>query len=73
MRYHLLGVFRSRRAERSLYSEALATYGDDDQFDQSHAQGFIKLHGLAAQVQAHRQLLTEPGDPLLMSGRRDED
>ena len=62
-----------RRAERSLYSEALATYGDNDQFDQSHAQGFIKLHGLAAQVQAHRQLFTEPGDPLLMAGDRDED
>ena len=62
-----------RRAERSLYSEALATYGDNDQFDQSHAQGFIKLHGLAAQVQAHRQLFTEPGDPLLMAGDRNED
>ena len=62
-----------RRAERSLYSKALATYGDNDQFDQSHAQGFIKLHGLAAQVQAHRQLFTEPGDPLLMAGGRDED
>ncbi len=62
-----------RRAERSLYSEALATYGDNDEFDQSHAQGFIKLHGLAAQVQAHRQLFTEPGDPLLMAGDRDED
>ena len=45
-----------RRADRSLYSEALATYNKEgDLFDQSHAQGFIKLHGLQAQVQAQRQ------------------
>ena len=52
-----------RRADRSLYSEALATYTKaGDLFDQSHAQGFIKLHGLQAQVQAQRQMLTESGD-----------
>ncbi|RLT43428.1 MAG: argininosuccinate synthase [Chloroflexi bacterium] len=57
-----------RRADRSLYSEALATYNKaGDLFDQSHAQGFIKLHGLQAAVQAQRQMLTEPGDLLRLA------
>ena len=57
-----------RRADRSLYSEALATYNKaGDLFDQSHAQGFIKLHGLQASVQAQRQMLTEPGDLLRLA------
>ncbi len=67
-----------RRAERSLYSRELATYDDDDQFDHSHAEGFIRLHGLQTQVQAHRQLLTEPDDLLYLasgddSGKGDDD
>ena len=53
-----------KQADRSLYSKELATYGDDDLFDQKAAQGFIKLHGLAVQVQAHRQLLVDKRDPL---------
>jgi argininosuccinate synthase len=56
-----------RRSEESLYSEELATYSDADQFDQSHAQGFIKLHGLQAQVRAHRQLLRERTDLLRLA------
>ena len=57
-----------RRADRSLYSAALATYNKQgDLFDQSHAQGFIKLHGLQAAVQAQRQMLTEPGDLLRLA------
>ncbi|HJM88304.1 MAG TPA: argininosuccinate synthase [Dehalococcoidia bacterium] len=50
-----------RRSERSLYSHALATYGEGDEFDQAAAQGFIKLWGLPVQVQAGIQLLNEPG------------
>ncbi len=61
-----------KQADRSLYSKELATYGDDDLFDQKAAQGFIKLHGLAVQVQAHRQLLADKRDPLhLAAPRRD--
>ena len=56
-----------KQAEQSLYSKELATYGDDDQFDQKAAQGFIKLHGLSAQVQAHRQLLNNNDDPLYLA------
>jgi argininosuccinate synthase len=50
-----------RRADRSRYSHALATYGEGDEFDQAAAQGFIKLWGLPVQVQAGIQLLDEPG------------
>ncbi len=39
-----------RRAERSLYDLSLATYGSDDAFDQSHAEGFVKLWGLPLKV-----------------------
>ncbi len=61
-----------RRADRSLYSQGLATYNKDgDLFDQSHAQGFIRLHGLQAQVQAHAQMLTEPGDLLKLAAPED--
>ena len=53
-----------KQAAHSLYSKELATYGEDDLFDQKAAQGFIKLHGLAVQVQAHRQLLRDSKDLL---------
>jgi argininosuccinate synthase len=49
-----------RKSEHSLYSKALATYDGaegGDTFDQSAAQGFIKLHGLGQTTQARRQLL----------------
>ena len=63
-----------KQAERSLYSKELATYGEDDLFDQKAAQGFIKLHGLAVQVQAHRQLFAGKRDPLhLAAPPRDGD
>jgi argininosuccinate synthase len=39
-----------RRAERSLYDLSLATYGSEDAFDQSHAEGFVKLWGLPLKV-----------------------
>ncbi|MEX1022815.1 MAG: argininosuccinate synthase [Dehalococcoidia bacterium] len=63
--WHGTATVIGRRADRSLYSQALATYNKEgDLFDQSHAQGFIRLHGLQAQVQAQTQMLTEPGDLL---------
>ncbi len=61
-----------RRSERSLYSHALATYGEGDEFDQSAAAGFIKLWGLPVQVQARAQLLHDPGDPLRLAGPGEE-
>ncbi len=61
-----------RQADRSLYSQGLATYNKEgDLFDQGDAQGFIRLHGLQAQVQAHAQMLTEPGDLLKLAAPED--
>ena len=62
-----------RRSDRSLYSHALATYSEGDQFDQSAALGFIKLWGLPVEVQARRQLQLDPGsgDPLRLGGGTD--
>ncbi len=61
-----------RQADRSLYSQGLATYNKEgDLFNQGDAQGFIRLHGLQAQVQAHAQMLTEPGDLLKLAAPED--
>jgi argininosuccinate synthase len=41
-----------RKAPYSLYREDLATFGKDDVYDQSDAQGFINLFGLPLKVKA---------------------
>lgn len=46
-----------RKSDFSLYSKKLATYETGDQFDHEAAKGFIRLHGLGQQTQAHQQLL----------------
>jgi argininosuccinate synthase len=46
-----------RKSEHSLYSKKLATYDEGSDYDQSAAQGFIKIHGLSQQTQAQKQLL----------------
>jgi len=46
-----------RKSDHSLYSEKLATYDEGSDYDQSAAQGFIKIHGLSQQTQARQQLL----------------
>jgi len=69
--WHGTAVATGRFSEESLYSHALATYGEGDQFDQSAAQGFIKLWGLPLEVQAQAQMLREPGDPLRLARPRD--
>jgi argininosuccinate synthase len=74
MRLHRgTAVAVGRQSDRSLYSHELATYSEGDQFDQTAAQGFIKLHGLPVEVQARRQLLLDPKDhdPLRLSGGED--
>jgi argininosuccinate synthase len=45
-----------RRSPKSLYQMALATYGREDQFDQSAAVGFINIWGLSLRTQARYQL-----------------
>jgi argininosuccinate synthase len=46
-----------RKSDNSLYSKTLATYDEGSSYDQSAAQGFIKIHGLSQQTQARLQLL----------------
>jgi argininosuccinate synthase len=41
-----------RRSPNSLYSEDFATFGADDVYDQSHAEGFIRLYTLASRIKA---------------------
>ncbi|HXF36928.1 MAG TPA: argininosuccinate synthase [Actinomycetota bacterium] len=44
-----------RRSPHALYDLALATYGPEDAFDQSHAEGFVRLWGLPLRVWAAKQ------------------
>ncbi len=44
-----------RRAARPLYDLSLATYGGEDAFDQSHAEGFVRLWGLPLKVWSAKQ------------------
>ncbi|WP_276201966.1 argininosuccinate synthase domain-containing protein [Salinivibrio socompensis] len=39
-----------KRSTNSLYSEDFATFGDDDVYDQSHAEGFIRLYSLSSRI-----------------------
>ncbi len=41
-----------RRSPNSLYSEAFATFGEDDVYDQKHAEGFIRLFSLSSRINA---------------------
>lgn len=41
-----------KRSANSLYSEAFATFGEDDVYDQSHAAGFIRLFSLSSRIRA---------------------
>ncbi len=72
---HVTGTIRLRlhkgqatavgsKSPRSLYALTLATYEEGDQYDQTAAEGFIKIWGLPVQVQAQAQLLGQPGEPL---------
>ncbi len=52
-----------RRSPHSMYSEDFATFGADEVYDQSHAEGFIRLHTLPSRIAAMKTM-TEGGDPL---------
>jgi len=41
-----------RQSPNSLYSEDFATFGEDDVYDQSHAEGFIRLFSLSSRIKA---------------------
>jgi argininosuccinate synthase len=44
-----------RRSEHSLYDLGLATYGGEDAFDQTHAEGFVRLWGMPLKVWSAKQ------------------
>ena len=48
-----------RKSPKSLYSYSLATYDEEDQFDQSAAEGFIQIYGLPVKTQAQVQGMEE--------------
>ncbi len=41
-----------RRSPHSLYSHAFATFGEDQVYDQRHAEGFIRLFSLPSRIRA---------------------
>ena len=43
-----------RRSPNSLYSQDFATFGADNVYDQTHAEGFIRLFSLPARIRALR-------------------
>lgn len=43
-----------RASDHALYSEQFATFGEDDVYDQSHAEGFIRLFSLQSRIRALR-------------------
>jgi argininosuccinate synthase len=43
-----------RRSETGLYDESLATYSEEDRFDHTQAEGFVKLWGLPLKTWARR-------------------
>jgi argininosuccinate synthase len=44
-----------RRSPHALYDLSLATYGSGDAFDQTHAEGFVRLYGMGLKVWAAKQ------------------
>ncbi|WP_448567818.1 argininosuccinate synthase [Thalassotalea ganghwensis] len=50
--YKGMATVTQRRSPNSLYSEAFATFGADDVYDQKHAEGFIRLFSLSSRINA---------------------
>ncbi|WP_087020240.1 argininosuccinate synthase [Thaumasiovibrio subtropicus] len=44
-----------KQSANSLYSEEFATFGEDEVYDQSHAEGFIRLYSLASRIRAYNE------------------
>lgn len=49
----------ARRSPYGLYDEALATFGEDDVYQQADAEGFIRLFGLGTKVAARRDQIAQ--------------
>jgi len=57
--WHGSVIVNGIKSDESLYDPKLATYGDDDDFDQSIAKGFIAIWGMPLKTQAKKQKHTE--------------
>ncbi|WP_241650028.1 argininosuccinate synthase [Rosenbergiella collisarenosi] len=44
-----------KKSDNSLYSEEFATFGEDEVYDHSHAEGFIRLYSLSSRIRALKQ------------------
>lgn len=44
-----------KRSPNSLYSEEFATFGDDNVYNQKHAEGFIRLYSLSSRIRKLNQ------------------
>ncbi|MEQ4676653.1 argininosuccinate synthase [Providencia vermicola] len=44
-----------KKADKSLYSEEFATFGEDEVYDHSHAGGFIRLYSLSSRIRALKE------------------
>lgn len=44
-----------KASPNSLYSEDFATFGEDEVYDQSHAEGFIRLYSLPSRIRAMKK------------------
>lgn len=51
-----------RKSPNALYSEDYATFGPDEVYDQSHAEGFIRLLSLPERIRAYAQQKAEKLD-----------
>ncbi|NVJ58947.1 MAG: argininosuccinate synthase [Gammaproteobacteria bacterium] len=45
-------TINQKQSVNSLYAESFATFGNDDVYDQSHAEGFIRLFSLSSRIAA---------------------
>ncbi|WP_163935630.1 argininosuccinate synthase [Paraferrimonas sp. SM1919] len=48
-------VVAQRQSDNSLYSEAFATFDEDEVYNQKHAEGFIRLFSLSSRIGALKQ------------------
>lgn len=50
--YRGSAIAASRRSEFSLHSQEFATFGEDEVYNQAHAEGFIRLYSLPSRIAA---------------------
>ena len=58
--HHGTTTVTGRRSEASLYDFNLATYDEQDTFDQSLAKGFVELWGMPSKIAARRDQRLAP-------------